>query len=187
MRNRIRMSVGLALIILSMLVLGGVAAAQSFTADVFVHADKQTMQGKIYITTGKMRYESAGTIAITRMDKSLVWILMPTEKMYMEQTIKLQNIIPGSDKVPGEIERTFLGQETINGYLSNKYHITLKIDNKNSSYFEWLTVGTQLPVKMTDEKGTWITEYRNITTANCADSLFELPPGYQKFGMSMNF
>ena len=187
MRNRIRVSVGLALIMLSLLVLGGVAAAQGFSADVVMQFEKQTMQGKIYISTGKMRYESAGTITITRMDKNLVWILMPTAKMYMEQTIKPQNIIPGADKVAGEVERTLLGQETVNGYLCDKYHITMKIDNKASAFFLWLAVDSGLPVKMADGDGKWMQEYSNITVGNPADSLFELPAGYQKFGMSMSY
>ena len=50
--------------------------------------------GKIFVAEDKMRVESAGTVSITRLDKKVVWLLMPTEKMYMEQDIRLQNIVP---------------------------------------------------------------------------------------------
>lgn len=163
----------------------GTAAAAGFSADVFSHHGKDTMQGKMYFGQEKIRFETSGMITITRMDKKLVWLLMPTEKMYMEQPIRLENVVAGAEKVPGEVERTFLGQETVNGYAANKYRITIQSEGKRQSILQWLTVDGNLPVKTAAADGRWWQEFRNISLGEPDASLFEIPEGYKKFAMGM--
>jgi hypothetical protein len=180
---RLKLSVGLITIMLSLLIIGGVAAAQGFSADMIMHADKQDMQGKVYIDVGRMRFETGGFIIITRMDQKTVWQLIPSQKLYMEQTFKPQNTVPGAGPAPGEVSRTLLGQETVNGYLCNKYRVTVMTENHQESYLLWLS-GSGLPVKVSDEQGKWWQEYKNITVGPQPASLFEIPKGYERFGLS---
>ena len=175
--------VGFIAMLLFLAVLGGVAAAQGFSADVVTYYGQETMKGKIFATYNKMRLESGGTISITRQDKKLVWLLMPTEKMYMEQSIRLQNLIPGTDLSADEMERTLLGSEMVNSYQTQKYRVTLKIDRQKQTVLEWLAADSGLPVKMATEDGKWVQEYRNVVTGDPDPGLFEIPANYTKFGM----
>ena len=60
------------------------ASAMSFSAD-FYGSDGQS--GKIYMDSNKIRMETQEMISITRHDKMVVWLLMPGEKIYMEQAL----------------------------------------------------------------------------------------------------
>ena len=187
MQGRMRRAVAMAVLLLCLVVFGGVAAAYGFSADVVSYYGKETMQGKIFVSKDKMRFESAGTVSITRMDKKLVWLLMPTEKMYMEQDLRLQNLVPTSEPLPDELERTLLGSETVNGYLANKYRVTIRLDHQKQTYLQWLAVDSGWPVKMAAEDGKWIQEYRNLQIGDPDARMFEIPAGYQKFGMSWGY
>ena len=187
MRYRIKPFGTLLLVLMCFCLLGSVAFAQSFSADVLWISDKQTMQGKIYVSAEKIRSETAGTVSIIRLDKKVVWLLMPTEKMYMEQAFRPQNSVPSSEPIPGEIERTFLGTESVNGVMSNKYRVSIKAENRVQAMFMWLMVDKDLPVKMSSDDGKWSVEYRNIQLGDPDPGLFEIPVGYKKFSMNMNF
>ena len=125
--------------LLCLTVFGGLVSAQAFSADVVSYYGQDTMRGKIYISGDKMRVESGGTISITRMDKKVVWLLMPTERMYTEQAITLRNVVPSAYPSPYEVERTLLGREKVNGYECNKYRVTVKLDKQRQSFLQWLT------------------------------------------------
>ena len=177
-------SVALAFL-LCLTVFGGLVSAQSFSADVVSIYGQETMRGKIYISGDKMRLESGGTISITRMDKKVVWLLMPTVKMYTEQSITLRNVVPGAEPSPYEVERTLLGREKVNGYECDKYRVSVKLDKQRQSFLQWLTADSGLPAKIAAEDGKWAQEYRNIVKGDPDYELFEIPKGYEKFGMSL--
>lgn len=186
MQQRVRMALILAVMAICLLVAGGVAAAQGFSADVVSKYGKETMNGKIYITKDKMRFETAGMVTITRMDKKVVWLLMPGEKMYMEQSIRLDNVVPSAEPSKDELERVLLGTETVNGYTANKYRVTVKVERDKNSFLMWLKTDNSLPVKMAAEDGKWSQEYRNIVEGEPDAALFEVPDNYKKFAMSMS-
>ncbi|MDR3589991.1 MAG: DUF4412 domain-containing protein [Negativicutes bacterium] len=183
MLKRVRVAGATAALLFCLVFFGAVAAAEGFSADVVSYYGKETMQGRIFVAKDKMRFESAGTISITRLDKQVVWLLMPSEKMYMEQAIRLQNLVPTSEPLPGELERTLIGSETVNGYPANKYRIAIRLDHQKQSYLEWLAVDSGWPLRMAAEDGRWIQEYRNLKSGDPDVRLFEIPAGYQRFGM----
>lgn len=178
---------GLCLIMAAVLALGTAAVAsayQGFDADVVSVNGKQTTQGKIFVSGDKMRLEKAGTTAITRMDQRVVWLLMPMEKMYIEQAFRPENIVPASEATAGEVDRTLLGTEAVKGKAANKYQITVKMDGKRSTFILWLAADSALPLKTAAEDGSWWQEYRNIVVGVPDPELFEVPAGYKKFAMN---
>lgn len=187
MCNRMRLAAAVAAVLLCQVVFGAVAGAFGFSADVVSYHGKETLLSKIFVAGDKMRVESAGTVSITRLDKKVVWLLMPTEKMYMEQDIRLQNIVPSADPLPGELDRTLLGSEPVNGVPANKYRITLRLENEKQSYLEWLAVDSGMPLRMAAEDGKWVQEFRNLKNEEPAAGLFEIPAGYKIFGMSFGY
>ncbi len=162
-----------------------VALAEGFSADIVTAHGQQTMQGKIFVSGEKMRFEAAGMATITRMDKKVVWLLMPTEKMYMEQTFRPENVVPSSEPLSGEVERTLLGTETVNGQKVDKYRITVQNEGRKHTFLQWLAVDVKLPVRTAAEDGSWWQEYRNIKAGEPDPALFEVPDNYNKFSMSM--
>lgn len=159
------------------------AAAMTFSADIYT---SEGQNGKFYIDTDKIRMETKEAISIMRQDKKLVWLLMPEEKLYMEQILNPAEIkqrhIPSNEPAGDNTERVFISREKINGYVSDKYKI---IVNKQDSHYEWISgdPGITMPVKTAAIDGSWWNEYRNISLAAPNPALFEIPAGYKKMGM----
>jgi len=161
------------------------ASAFDFSADMISSGPEGTVSGKIFSSKNKVRMEMAGTIAITRMDKNVAWMLMPSESMYIEQPIDMRNVVATEDKMPGEIERTFLGDEGIDGKNAKKYRIVYESGGNKETVLQWIDQETSIPVRTQAENGGWIVEYKNLNTGAQPDSLFEVPAGYNKMSMDI--
>lgn len=158
--------------------------SQDFSADMVSKSQQGSFQGKIFVTKDKSRMEMQGSISISRMDKMIAWVLMPQQKTYMEMALQPQNIVATADnKMPGEIKRELLGQESVEGRDTDKYKITYSDKQASNSVYMWLDKKIKIPVKTEDVNGSWSVTYKNIKTENLDASLFEIPAGYKKMSM----
>lgn len=178
MKNKVKL---ISLVIgVFILFLATIVLAEDFSADMINTTKGGIFKGKIFISKDKMKMETQEGITITRMDRKVVWILMPKDKMYMEQPFDPSKAVATSEKVNGEIERKLLGQETVDGKMTNKYQIVYNQNGKRETIFQWLAVGLMIPVKTAAGDNSWIMEYKNIKTGKQSDALFEVPVDYQK-------
>ncbi|MDD4183783.1 MAG: hypothetical protein PHT53_08225 [Candidatus Omnitrophica bacterium] len=157
--------------------------AQEFSADFSSTSMGQQVSGKIYNAPGKARMEANGITTIARIDKNTAWILMPDQKTYMEIPLTANNVIAGSDKMPGEIERRLIGKETLDSKAVDKYYIVYNAAGKTQAVNSWILPDSGIPVKTVAEDGSFQIEYRNINMAAQPDSLFEVPSGYNKLSL----
>ncbi len=179
MRNVNRFLLALVIIF----IFSNLSFAQNFAADIVSRSGKALTNGKIFISGDKLRMEMQGAVSITRLDKKVMWMLMPQEKMYMQMPIPAENLIAGKDKVSGEIERTLLGEEVIDGKLAEKYRIVYDSDGKKTAVISWILKDLGLPVKTVSEDGKWQMEYKNIKVGQQDPTLFELPSDYKAITM----
>ncbi|MFA6079619.1 MAG: DUF4412 domain-containing protein [Candidatus Omnitrophota bacterium] len=159
------------------------AYASDFSADMVSTTNEGTFKGKIYVSKDRVRMEVPQSITITRMDKKVLWILMPSNKMYMEQPFDPRNIVVATEKMPGEIERKLLGKESVNGVVADKYSVTAEVDGMRESVFQWIEPASKVPIKTMAQDGSWTMEYQNMKMGPSPDSMFEVPPEYQKINM----
>lgn len=171
-------------VVISIFLFGGIAVARDFSADMVFTTKAGVFTGKIFVAKEKTRMETPQAITITRIDKNVVWILMPAQRMYMEQPLKPENVVATTDKMPGEIERKLVGKETIDGKTTNKYRIVYVADDKKETIFQWIA-DSGLPIKSAAVDGSWIVEYKNLKTDKQPNTLFEIPTGYQKFSLGL--
>ena len=160
-----------------------VAFAQEFSADMLDTTPGRTFQGKIFVTKDKVRMDMPEAITISRIDKKVVWMIIPAQQMYMEQPFNPANIPATADKIMGEIERKFLGKETVDGKPADKYRVTYEIEGRRNTVIQWIAKDFKIPVKTASEDGSWVVEYRNIRIGSQPENLFEIPVGYKKFSM----
>ncbi|MDD5583635.1 MAG: DUF4412 domain-containing protein [Candidatus Omnitrophica bacterium] len=170
---------------LTLCVLPVCAHAADFSADVVQKTKEFTAQGKIFTSGDKTRMEVPEATTIIRSDKNIMWVLMPGQNMYMEQPIGTNNIAVAREKMPGEIERVAMGQETINGQMTTKYRIVYLDDGTKTTIYQWFAKDLAIAVKTMTEDGSWATEYTNIKIGKQPDSLFEIPSGYTKFSADL--
>lgn len=160
----------------------GWAGAQEFSADMVSREGKKAVNAKIYAAQDKVRMEMPESVMIIRMDKNLSWMLMPADKMYMEQPVNMSSAPKVAKEFDNETERVAMGTETIDGSPAEKFKVTYTEKGKPVSVYQWLRNG-QFPVKVEAVDGSWGFEYKNLKTGPQSTDLFEPPADYQKFSM----
>jgi hypothetical protein len=177
----------LAALSLFVFLFSGTAIAVEFSAETITtlkggHQSK----GKIYFKQDRFRMElrePEEMIVITRIDKQVVWNVMPAAKMYLEMPFNIQNKPKVEEKFEGEIERKEVGRETIDGHPTIKYLITYKADDRKEQVYQWFATDIKFGLKTAAVDGSWTQEFRNVRMESQQDSIFELPSGYQKMQM----
>jgi hypothetical protein len=164
-----------------------------YSADATVENEEGTTKQKIFVTPTKERKEvltgsGDGTVQIFRYDSKVMWMLMPSEKMYMEHSIG-GGPSKGSDTSQWTYEDTAMGEEMLNGVKVTKYKtIATSTDGKKYGGFSWRTkeginVKQDLLYKEGNEKKRMLTELSNLNIGRQDPKLFEIPEGFTKFDM----
>jgi hypothetical protein len=162
-----------------------VAFAFDFSSDMVSTSNGQKHTSKIYTQGKKFRMESPDQPGynIMRMDKNLMWMVMPDQKAYMEMKIDPSKQPRTEEKVEGEVSRKLVGNETIESRMTDKYEITYKDRERTTKMYQWIARDIKFPVKVAAIDGSWIVEYKNIKIGSQPDPLFEVPAGYGKMNM----
>jgi hypothetical protein len=170
---------------------GAQTSIPSFSADEIRTMRKQVTSGKIYASADAVRTEGESkgkkTISILRLDKKVIWNLMPDQKMYMELPFMGSADVASMAK-DATIEKEPLGSEQVGAYHCDKYRVKATYEGKVYTSVEWDAKELNgFAVKKGDEKGAWTIEYQNVHLGPQDPSLFELPVGYQKFSLGGMF
>ncbi len=160
------------------------AAAQEFEADMVNTSRSGVYNAHINVGKDKIRVESDNNIVISRMDKSVVWVLVPSQQIYMEQAFDPAQMNVTSDKVDGETNRELVGTDNIDGYPVDEYKITYNLNGMQNVMYMWLSRSLNIPLKTQAADGSWMIEYKNVRKGPQPDSLFQIPSGYNKFDAS---
>ncbi len=183
MRKILLFSVIFAVPLAVLLLLGpGQAKAIEFSSDmVIVPKGDEPMKGKIFVKGDKIRQETSeedGTqIMIIRPDKKVTWMITPEEKTYMEMPYQSEDKTFEEWTAEKEKKAKFLGEETVSGIACKKFEA---VEDGEKTVF-WVSAKFPFPIKIEDSEVTM--EYRDIKLDPLPDSLFELPPGYEKMAM----
>jgi hypothetical protein len=165
-----------------------------YSADATVENEEGTTTQKIIVTPTTERKEMVtgsgeGAVQIFRYDNKVMWMLMPSENMYMEYSIG-GGPSKGTDTSQWTYEDTAMGEETLNGVRVTKYKtIATSTDGKKYGGFSWRTreginVKQDLLYKEGNEKKRMLTELSNLQVGRQDPRLFEIPDGFTKFDMA---
>lgn len=159
------------------------ALAAEFSADIVMKPKgEQEVTSKIHVKDKKIRHElteeGETQIIIFRPDKGVIWTVIPDEKMYVESPMNdsekaLEEWTPEKEK-----KAKSLGEETVSGFPCKKFELVE--DGQKTTY--WVTKKFPFPIKVQDEEAT--IEYRNIKEGSVADSIFDVPSGFEKMSMT---
>lgn len=170
-------------VVASLMTVSGLIYAADFSADMTSIAGGQRFSGKIAVSGDKMRMEMPGATTITRMDRQIAWLIMPAQGMYMETKFDPRNVAAVEEKVPGEVERQYIGDEMVNGRIAKKYKVVYDAGGDREAIMQWMVEGVPVPVRVSSMDGSWVMEYTNINMTAQDPALFEVPDGYQKLSM----
>jgi len=164
-----------------------------YSADATVENEEGTTKQKIFVTPTKERKElltgsGEGAVQIFRYDNKVMWMLMPSEKMYMEHSMG-GGPSKASDTSQWTYEDTAVGEEMLNGMKVTKFKtIATSTDGKKYGGFSWRTkeginLKQDLLYKEGNEKKRMLTELSNLNIGRQDPKLFEIPEGFTKFDM----
>jgi len=173
-------------------------ATVEYSADSELETAEISMKGHVNYAPTRERREMVTDggdkmITIMRPDKKVAWILMPSEKMYMETNIGQAAGKDTTDPSQYKIEQTVVGPETLNGVQTTKSKIIMTgPKGEKMGGFMWMTK-ENIMVKMDaiaiekNQKMRFKTELSNLKIGKQDASLFEIPQGYSKAGGMPSF
>ncbi len=185
---RKRSGLAICLAILICLLAAEVLAAE-FTARVRQTFKGRELHGTVAVKgeliRQDMEIEGGAASTIARPDQKVMWLLFPMMKVYMEVPLKsgeLKNILT----MPQDRSRMkLLGQEKVQGYVTDKYEMPLTVMGKETRAFIWLSPQLGFPLKMALTDGSLTMEYQDIKEGRVSGDLFEVPDGYKKMSMPL--
>lgn len=165
-----------------------------YSADSSTETTEMTIKEKVYSAPGKMRKEQdlggSTQISIIRMDKGVMWTLMPDDKMYMEISLQqAQSQNSGVDTSAYQMEKSEVGREVINGHEAIKYKVIMTgSDGNKLGGFQWVvSPGIQIKLdaisKDGESKERIKVELTNLKIEPQDPALFEIPKGYSTMTM----
>jgi curli biogenesis system outer membrane secretion channel CsgG len=163
-----------------------------YSADQVMETADGSIKGRVNYAPGKERREMlAGGKKMTlilRHDLQRSWMLMHDDRMYMDQDIQKA---PAGGNVSGHkiVERTRLGQETVNGISATKSKVVMQSANgERMTGFFWNSredIVVKMDISADDSKSKTRVkmELSNLKVGKQDAALFEIPPDYAKMEM----
>lgn len=171
---------GLILGLASWFLLVGLAQAAEFSAVCVTKTAGHELPGKIFVKGEKVRVEASTplgrTISILRLDKKVMWILMPGQKSYMEMPFDQKALSKALNMPEAGASKKLVGTETINGLEAEKY----LVGSGEGKSTVWIAKKLGVPIRVESANKSFSQDYRDIKLGGVADALFEMPAGYKK-------
>ncbi len=162
-----------------------------YSADRVITGEGRTFQTKVYCARDKERMEmaegGAEQVTISRLDKKLSWVVMPSQKAYMELSWEQSRKNAPADLRECTVDMKKAGSETVNGHAATRYDMTATCpDGTGYAGSMWVTKDN-IPVKIDTtmkggpgKSGRVLVELKNLKIAKQDPTLFEVPSGYTK-------
>jgi hypothetical protein len=125
-------------------------------------------------------------ISIFRLDKKIIWVLLPKEKRFMEAPLTEEDM-PLPARIPGEIDRKVVGQEEVEGFACDKLSVRYSKGEEIGEMTFWVSRQLKVPLRSEAPDMGWKSELKMIKVGPQPNGLFELPPDYTFFNPPMEF
>jgi hypothetical protein len=155
-------------------------AALDFSADRVVKSGKSAITAHVNAKDDRWRFEFAqpqggASIIIVRMDRGSSWLILSKRRQYLEVPITGDHRLVVSETMEGEVSREFVGDETLQGYPTELFEVTVKENGDMRQYYRWVTKIQRFPLKTVSKRGQWSEEFRRVIFTEQSPYLFELP------------
>ena len=156
------------------------AAALDFSAERIVKNGESVVTAHVNAKDDRWRFEytqpqRGASIMIVRMDKQHSWLILSKRRQYLEVPIVADHVLMVSETMDGEVSREFVGDETLNGYPTELFEVTVAEGGHTQQYYRWVTKAQRFPLKTVSKQGTWSEEFRRVIFTEQSPFLFELP------------
>ena len=185
-QNLCRLFAVAALLALSVPAWAVAPAPTQYQADVVSRGSGETTSYRFYSGDRMFRMDTQEAQVITRLDRRLVWIVQPGEKMYMEQPFRPEKANPlvAQQDEGVSVNRQKVGAEVVNGVATEKWKVTVQsAKGGTQTFLQWIDPKTGIAMRTADPAGKWSQELKNLQVGPQPAGLFEVPKGYQKMAV----
>jgi hypothetical protein len=156
------------------------AMALDFSAERIVKSGKSVVTAHVNAKDDHWRFEFArpqggASIIIVRMDRQSSWLILSKRREYAEVPIAKEHQLAVSETMEGELSRELLGDQTLNGYPTELFEVTISENGGERQYYQWVTKVQRFPVKTVSKEGSWSEEFQRLIFTKQSPFLFELP------------
>ena len=120
------------------------AMALDFSAERIVKNGKSVVTAHVNAKDDRWRFEFSqpqrgASVIIVRADLGTAWLILSRRRQYLAEPITSDLRLTMSEKMEGEIFREFVGDETLNGYSTELFEITVAGNEQTHQYYRWVT------------------------------------------------
>lgn len=156
------------------------AGARDFSADRIVKSGKSVVTAHVNAKDDRWRFEFAkpqggATVIIVRADRGTAWLILSKRRQYLEVPISSDHRLVVTETMEGEVSREFVGDETLHGYPTELFEVTVKENGDTRQYYRWVTKVQRFPLKTVSKQRQWSEEFRRVIFTEQSPFLFELP------------
>ena len=156
------------------------ATALDFSAERIVKSGKSVVTAHVNAKDDRWRFDFAqpqggASIIIVRMDRQSSWLILSKRRQYAEVPIAKEHQLAVSETMEGELSRELVGDQTLNGYPTELFEVTVSENGETWQYYHWVTKVQRFPVKTVSKQGKWSEEFRHLIFTAQSPFLFELP------------
>jgi hypothetical protein len=149
---------------------------KKYQAQVFAKGDRLRLEYKYALKTG---YGYAA-IEIVRLDKTEVWYLLAQQKELLVVPLDPEDVLPARPTLPGERERTLIGDATAAGRPARLYEVHTDRHGRQERFYEWVDADSGIVLKLVSQDREWAFEYVRLKLSPQPDYYFDEPPGYKR-------
>jgi len=156
-----------------------------YRAHTVMQSETGRLTGRVWASGPKERRELVVKghthTMIVRKDRGLVWVLLPEQRLYLEQPLGERGMTPDRF-ADGQLAREALGSEVVNGAQATKYRVHGTAgDGEPFEALMWMT-GQEIPVRIVTGAGSTRVEMEldELSLGAVDPSRFEIPSGYSR-------
>jgi len=157
--------------------------ALEFSADQITRTNGHSRKAYIYYRDQMWRLEHHDlgpvNVTIVRKDKQLMWLLLSRMKHFKTVPYDPDQAPKVSERLEGEVAREEIGTETLDGHPTTLYQVTVRQNDQEHVFYQWLATDIRFPLKLARKDGSWLVEYKHVKLRALSDFLFQLPVSFQ--------
>ncbi|TKB65963.1 MAG: hypothetical protein E8D52_16400 [Nitrospira sp.] len=108
-------------------------------------------------------------------DKQHSWRILSKRRQYLEAPIVAGHLLSVNETMDGKVSREFVENETLNGYPTELFEVTVAEQGETRQHDRWVTKAERFPLKTVSKQGKWSEEFRRVIFTEQSPFLFELP------------
>ncbi|RMH38308.1 MAG: hypothetical protein D6690_00510 [Nitrospirae bacterium] len=165
------------------------SAQREFSARLIWQIGPKTIQAQLFVKRDRYRIEPRGgiktefgyaNVVIVRLDRQEVWHVISRRRLVIVTPLTPRYRLPFSVHLPGELERTFVGEAFVADRPARLYDVLVRDHGEGERYYQWVDAERNVLLRLMSQDRAWSVQYEHVVLSDQPEYFFETPLGYRK-------